>query len=79
RATEGNAAFRTSTGDIDAALSPDLDAELAAESRVGDVTVEGLSLGDGTRTESSASGTLGDGGSTLRVETRTGDVHLSGR
>jgi len=78
-AIDGDTTFRTSTGDVDAALSPELDADLAAETSVGDVTVEGLSLGDGTRTESSVSGTLGDGGPTLRVETSTGDIRLTGR
>ena len=74
---DGDTMVETSTGDIDAALSPDLDAELVVESNVGDVTVEGLSLEGGTQTESSASGTLGEGGPTLRVETSTGDVSLS--
>lgn len=76
-AIDGDATFETSTGDIDAALSPDLDADLAAETSVGDVTVEGLSLRNSSRTEQSVSGTLGDGGPTLGVETNTGDVHLS--
>ncbi|WP_202594679.1 DUF4097 family beta strand repeat-containing protein [Halolamina sediminis] len=76
-AIDGDTAFESSTGDVDAVLSPELDAELEVQTSVGDVTVEGLSLGDGTRTESSASGTLGDGGPTLRVETSTGDVTLS--
>ena len=76
-AIDGDTTFETSTGDIDAALSPDLDAELAAEAGVGDVTVDGLSLQDGTQTESTATGTLGDGGPDLDVETSTGDVHLS--
>ena len=76
-AIDDDTTFDTSTGDVDAAISPDLDAELEAETSVGDVTVEGLSLQDGERTGSSASGTLGDGGPALQVETDTGDVHLS--
>jgi hypothetical protein len=76
-AIDGDTTFETSTGDIEAAVAPEVDAELVAEASVGDVTVEGLTLQDGTRTESSASGTLGDGGPTLRVETSTGDVNLS--
>lgn len=78
-AIDGATTFETSTGDIEAALAPELDAELAAEASVGDVTVEGLTLQNGTRTESAASGTLGDGGPTLRVETSTGDITLTAR
>jgi hypothetical protein len=76
-AIDGDTTFATSTGDIDAAIAPELDAEIVAEASVGDVTVEGLSLQAGTETESSASGTLGDGGPTLRVETSTGDVTIT--
>lgn len=76
-AIEGDTTLETSTGDIDAALGPDLDADLRAETDVGDVTLDGLSLDDSRRTEQSVSGTLGDGGPTLRVRTDTGDVTLS--
>lgn len=76
-AIDGGATIETSTGDIDAALSADLDAELVAEADVGDVTVDGLSLDDSSRMEHSVTGTLGNGGPTLRVTTDTGDVTLS--
>ncbi|GAB7095649.1 hypothetical protein JCM30237_28030 [Halolamina litorea] len=74
---DGDTRVETSTGDIEVAIASGLDAELLAEASVGDVTVEGLTLENSTQTERSASGTLGDGGPTLRVETSTGDVTLT--
>lgn len=76
-AVDGDTAVETSTGDVAAAIGPAVDAELRASTSTGDVTVTGLDLAGGSVGESSASGTLGDGGPTLAVETSTGDVSLS--
>lgn len=75
-AIDGDTAVESRVGDVTAAIAPDLDADLVAETRVGDVEVEGLSVQDGSATGSSVTGTLGDGGPTLRVTTETGDVEL---
>ena len=74
-AIDGDTVITTSTGAIEAVISPDLDAELEVETNTGDVDVDipGLEhedsvVGDGVR------GTLGDGGPRLRIETSTGRV-----
>lgn len=76
-AIDGPTRFSASTGDVTAALSPDIDASLAARTNTGDVVVQGLPVADATRDDKSVSGTLGDGGPDLTVETNTGDVRLS--
>lgn len=76
-AIDGDTEVRTSTGDVTAAIGMDVDAALRAETSTGDVVVNDLSLADGSVREQSASGTLGDGGPELVVETNTGDVTLS--
>ena len=76
-AIDGDTRFEASTGDVVAALGPDLDASVSATTNTGDVTVSGLSLDDRSETETSVTGTLGDGGPSLRIEARTGDVRLT--
>lgn len=72
----GDTALESRVGDVVVAIAPDLDADLVAETRVGDVEVDGLSLREATETDRSITGTLGDGGPTLRATTETGDVEL---
>jgi hypothetical protein len=67
----------TDTGDVSLALSPDVDAELAARTDTGDVTVEGLSLSDATRGEALVTGVLGDGTRSLTAVADTGDVTVT--
>lgn len=80
-AIDGDARFESSTGDVVAALSPGLDADLVARANTGDVSVEGLPLSVANAAEDygseSVTGTLGDGGPRLVVKTGTGDVSLS--
>ena len=65
------------TGDVEAALGSDLDADLSAQTEVGDVSTQGLDLADGAQGETLVTGTLGDGGPALTLETETGDVVLT--
>jgi hypothetical protein len=76
-AFDGDTEVKTDTGDVTAAVSADLDAEVRAETDVGDVDVNDLELSDETVGEVVAAGTLGDGGSTLVFEVDTGDVTLT--
>lgn len=76
-AIDGATRFGSSTGDVVVALSPDVDASITARTETGDVTVEGLSLADATRSDDTVTGVLGDGGPDLTVETETGDVTVS--
>jgi len=75
-AVDGETTVRTQTGDVFAAIGADVDAELRAETQTGDVTVDDLALSDATVGETSAAGTLGDGGPLLRFSAQTGDVTL---
>jgi hypothetical protein len=73
----GDVRVETDTGDVSLALSPDVDAELAARTDTGDVTVEGLSLSDATRGEALVTGVLGDGTRSLTAVADTGDVTVT--
>jgi DUF4097 and DUF4098 domain-containing protein YvlB len=77
-AIEGKTAISTDTGDVVAYVAPDLDARIVATSSNGDVDLTDISLSNRqTASEparESVSGTLGDGGPTLRIESTTGDV-----
>lgn len=75
-AIDGDTTIRSQTGDVTAAIAADVDAELRATTEAGDVDVRDLELSDALVDETAASGTLGDGGPTLRVECQTGDVVL---
>lgn len=74
-AIDGDTTIESSTGDVDAAIASEVDAEVRATTDTGDVEVSGLSLD--VVGETVATGTLGDGGPRLAVETGTGDVTLS--
>lgn len=76
-AIDGETRITSRTGDVEAALSTDLDADLTAQSEVGDVSAQGLDLADDVRSETLVTGTLGDGGAALTLETETGDVVLT--
>jgi hypothetical protein len=76
-AFDGDTEVQTDTGDVTAAVSTDLDAEVRAETNVGDVEVEELELSDATVGDAVAAGRLGDGGSKLVFGANTGDVTLT--
>lgn len=76
-AIEGDTLLESRTGDVEAALAPDLDAELTARTDTGDVSVSGVGLTAGARRETLVTGTLGDGGPALTAETTTGDVTVT--
>jgi DUF4097 and DUF4098 domain-containing protein YvlB len=79
-AIEDDVAIESVNGEIDAALGPDLNADVRAETTVGEVTVDGdfgLASDDDT-TGGSVSGTLGDGGPELSIESTNGGITLSG-
>lgn len=83
RTTVGDVTARDVAGDL-AAEATTGDVRLwgvrgtaTAEASTGDVVVEGLSITDATRDDRFVSGTLGDGGPDLTVETNTGDARLS--
>lgn len=75
-AIDGDTRLSTSTGRITAAISEDLDAELRATTNTGSVDVGDLELNDRTSENGFISGTLGDGGPTLEIETNTGRITL---
>jgi len=66
-------------GDIDVGVGPDLDADVSAETTVGGLTVDGdLGLAsDDDITGGSVSGTLGDGGPELSIESTNGEITLT--
>ncbi|SFB84553.1 Putative adhesin [Halobiforma haloterrestris] len=75
-AIDGDTSVTASTGRIEAAIDPDLDAELRVETSTGRIEIEGLELQDATRGDDVVTGALGDGGPTLRFETSTGRIEL---
>ncbi len=75
-AIDGDTTISTTTGRIEAAIDPDLDAELRVQTNTGGVDVSGLELTDETRGDDVLTGTLGDGGPTLRLETNTGRIDV---
>ncbi|MFC7095934.1 DUF4097 family beta strand repeat-containing protein [Halobaculum marinum] len=76
-AIDDDTRVESETGDVAAAVGRDVDAVLRARTSTGDVSVSGLSLSDSTRTDDLVTGTLGEGGPTLDIETDTGDVSVS--
>ncbi|MXV61390.1 DUF4097 family beta strand repeat protein [Natronorubrum sp. JWXQ-INN-674] len=76
-AIDGDTTVEASTGEIAAAIDPDLDADLHVSTSVGEVSVDGLELTDETREDNLVMGTLGDGGPTLRLETSTGRIDVT--
>lgn len=65
----------TSTGSIDVEV-PRLDGDTEVAATTGDVTLEEVSLDDYRREDDRVTGTLGDGGPRLDIETTTGGVTL---
>ncbi|THE63903.1 hypothetical protein D8Y22_16420 [Salinadaptatus halalkaliphilus] len=76
-AIDGDTAITTTTGTIEAAIDPDIDAELHAQTNTGTVDSSGLELAESTRSDDMLVGTLGDGGPTLRFEANTGEISLT--
>ncbi|WP_436345702.1 DUF4097 family beta strand repeat-containing protein [Natronorubrum sp. FCH18a] len=76
-AIDGDTTISTTTGSVSAAVDPDLDADLRVSTSTGRVDVDGLELTDETREDDLVTGTLGDGGPTLRLETTTGEVDVT--
>lgn len=75
-AIDGDTEFSTETGDVEATLTGDVDAEIEASVSTGDVTTENLDLSNVDRGDDGLSATLGDGGPVLRLTTETGDVTI---
>lgn len=75
-AVDGTVEITTGDGSIDAALAPTLDATLEATTADGTVEVEGLDLSETNSTDSSVSGTFGDGTHSLSLETEDGSIDL---
>lgn len=75
-AIDGDTTISASTGRITAAVSPDLDADLVATTNTGRIDVDDLALDDAADGGDRVTGTLGDGGPTLRVETNTGRITI---
>ena len=76
-ALRGDATVRSGNGDVDAALAPDLDARVIAETGNGDVELTDALLSPETETEEYVEGTIGDGTHELRLTTGNGDVTVS--
>jgi hypothetical protein len=75
-AIRGDTTVETGNGTIDAALGVDLDADVLATTDLGSIDVEGLPLTRETVPARRVAGTLGDGGSDLRVRTGNGGIDL---
>ncbi|WP_049922408.1 DUF4097 family beta strand repeat-containing protein [Halopiger djelfimassiliensis] len=73
-AVDGTVEISTEDGSIDAALAPTLDATVTATTEDGSVEVDGLELPEPT--DSSVSGTLGDGTHSLSLTTGDGSIEL---
>ncbi|SDR01175.1 DUF4097 family beta strand repeat-containing protein [Natronobacterium texcoconense] len=76
-AIDGDTEITASTGRIEAAISPDVDAELSVRTNTGRLEIDDLELTDATRGDDLVTGTLGDGGPELRFETSTGRITLT--
>ncbi|ELZ19769.1 hypothetical protein C477_07318 [Haloterrigena salina JCM 13891] len=73
-AIDGETTISASTGQVTAAVSEAVDADLRVETNTGRIDVDDLPLEDATRSEEQVTGRLGDGGPQLRVETDTGRI-----
>jgi DUF4097 and DUF4098 domain-containing protein YvlB len=74
---DGDTRVGTETGRVELALGPDLDAEIRAQTDTGSIDLENVSLSGETIGDNVVSGTVGDGGPTLDVETDTGSITLT--
>jgi hypothetical protein len=76
-ALRGDTTIESTTGEVTAALAPDLDASVSAETNTGDIEVGDLPITvEESTTGASASGDLGGSKHTLDVETTAGKVTL---
>ncbi|RQG92212.1 DUF4097 family beta strand repeat-containing protein [Natrarchaeobius chitinivorans] len=75
-AIDGDTTVSTSTGRIEAAIDPEIDADLHVTTSTGRIDVDDLELTDAAEGSDLVTGTLGDGGPTLRFETSTGRITL---
>ncbi|WP_348610039.1 DUF4097 family beta strand repeat-containing protein [Halobaculum rarum] len=74
---DGDVRVESRTGDVAVAVGDAVDADLRVTTGTGDVSVSGVSLSDAARSDDLVTGTLGDGGPALAIETRTGDASVS--
>lgn len=76
RAIRGDVSLTAGNGDVEAALAPDLDAELVCSTANGDVDVRDLDVAVSRDEPRRFEGTLGDGGNTITASSGNGDVEL---
>ncbi len=76
-AIDGDTAITAATGRIEAALNPDMDAEVRASTSTGSVDVEGLTFDDAEQRSGFVRGRLGEGGPSLELQTNTGRITIS--
>ncbi|AGB38995.1 DUF4097 family beta strand repeat-containing protein [Natronococcus occultus] len=78
-AIDGDTVLSASTGSVEAALSPTIDADLEARTSTGslEIDADGLELTEYRREDDRVSAVLGEGGPRLRIETSTGGVEIS--
>ncbi len=73
---DGDTGVSAETGSVSLALAASLDAELDVRVETGTIDVAGLDLQNRSRSGGRLTGTLGEGGPTLRVDSETGRVEL---
>ncbi|MCU4926358.1 DUF4097 domain-containing protein [Halobacteria archaeon AArc-dxtr1] len=76
-AIDGETTIRATTGRIEAAISSDVNAEIRASTTTGRIDTDDLAMSGANRTDGQVTGTLGEGGPTLRFETTTGRITLT--
>ncbi|ELY55742.1 DUF4097 family beta strand repeat-containing protein [Natronococcus jeotgali] len=78
-AIDGDTVLSASTGSVEVALSPTIDADLEARTGTGslEIDADGLGLEEYRREDDRVSAALGEGGPRLRIETSTGEVSVS--
>lgn len=74
----GEIVASTNTGNIEIRIPAATSSELTALVELGAITWDGLVLRDAVQTSRSLTGTLGDGAGRIELETRTGNIHLTG-
>lgn len=67
----------TSNGDIIISVLQELNAEFDMDTSNGSVTIEGTNISDIRVSDSEGRATLGEGGSTIRLDTSNGDIKVS--
>lgn len=76
RTIRGDVSLTAGNGDVEAALAPDLDAELVCSTANGDVDIRDLDVSVTRDEPRRFEGTLGDGGDTITASSGNGDVEL---